>query len=95
MLREQQYKAALLYHTLEKSEKMSAFVQNPEFRSPSVITAVCAEPKKISEYFSEKLNIQVGSGYGTMKETQLRIANFPATSKEVVEMLCDAIEKLD
>jgi hypothetical protein len=29
-----------------------------------------------------------------MKETQLRIANFPATSKETVEMLCDAIENL-
>jgi phosphoserine aminotransferase len=94
MLREQQYKAALLYHTLDKSEKMSAFVKNPEFRSPTVINATCSEPKKISDFFSEKLNLQLGSGYGNMKETQLRIANFPATSKETVEMLCDAIENL-
>jgi phosphoserine aminotransferase len=35
----------------------------------------------------------VGSGYGKMKETQIRIANFPAVDLNQVQTLIDNLKK--
>ena len=35
----------------------------------------------------EKSGMVIGAGYGKMKETQIRIANFPAVDLEQVETL--------
>jgi phosphoserine aminotransferase len=37
----------------------------------------------------------VGSGYGPFKESQIRIANFPAVSLEQVETLIGELKKLE
>ena len=55
---------------------------------------VVAETKdpadKVISYLAER-KLQVGSGYGSFKNKQIRIANFPAHSKEQTEALADAI----
>jgi phosphoserine aminotransferase len=37
----------------------------------------------------------IGSGYGPAKDTQIRIANFPAVSLEQVEALIQEMKKLE
>jgi phosphoserine aminotransferase len=36
----------------------------------------------------------VGSGYGSFKDSQIRIANFPQHSKEDLERLIEAIDSI-
>lgn len=91
---ETEYKAALLYNTIEKHSSFSPFVKEEAYRSKTVIVAETKEPaEKVITYLGEK-NLQVGSGYGQFKNNQIRIANFPAHSKEQVETLADAIASM-
>jgi phosphoserine aminotransferase len=78
-------KAKLLYDFVDKSTQFTAFVE-PKWRSPTVATINCPNPKQVIEKLKEK-KIIIGSGYGDLKETQVRIALFPATSVADVEML--------
>jgi phosphoserine aminotransferase len=90
--RETDYKAAIIYHALEKSEWMSPFVKEKEFRSKTVIVADCGQhTEKVSAYLATK-GLYAGDGYGPAKKTQLRFANFPAHSKEQFELLTDSLE---
>jgi phosphoserine aminotransferase len=41
----------------------------------------------------EETGMVVGAGYGKMKETQIRIANFPAVDVSQVEALIDHLKK--
>lgn len=91
---ETEYKAALLYNTIEKNPLFEAFVKEKRYQSKTVIVAETKEPaEKIISYLNER-NLQVGSGYGSFKKNHIRIANFPAHSKEQIEGLVDAIEKI-
>lgn len=92
MMREQTYKANLLYHTLEKSSFLTPLVKNEKFRSPTVVVAECERAKDFIEKFAALHHVRVGSGYGNYKDKHIRIANFPAASKERIEMFCDCIE---
>ena len=47
--------------------------------------------EEVLSFFQSK-GLIVGKGYGDKKEHQIRIANFPAHSKEQVELLCDSLE---
>ena len=38
-----------------------------------------------------KKGMILGSGYGSMKKSQIRLANFPTHSKEQIEMLSDEL----
>lgn len=90
--RETDYKAAIVYQALEKSEWMSPFVKETEFRSKTVIVADCGEhTERISSHLATK-GLHAGDGYGPAKKTQLRFANFPAHSKEQFELLADTLE---
>lgn len=84
-------KAAIAYHNLQKhGDKFSLFVENPAHRSATVIVAnVLNRPAADFINFCKGQNIVVGSGYGNLKETQIRIANFPTHSKEVFLHLSD------
>jgi phosphoserine aminotransferase len=89
--KETEYKASLLYHTLDNHDKLGAFVANKSFRSKTVIVANSGEhTERITSKLIEN-GMQPGDGYGSAKKTQLRFANFPTHSKEQFELLVDCL----
>ena len=92
--KETEYKAAILYNTLETHPLLSPFVKGKGSQSKTVIVAHCGEHLSRVVNHLEQLGILPGDGYGELKKSQLRFANFPAHSKEQFEMLVDNLEKL-
>lgn len=91
---ETDYKAALLYHTLEASSIAKPFVVDKDIRSQTVIVAETGErTKAITEALQAK-GLYPGDGYGKAKATQLRFANFPTHSKEQYEYLVDTLASI-
>lgn len=91
--KETEYKATLLYQTIEKHPLLSAFVQEKKFQSKTVIVAQTgAHTKNLTSFLMSK-GIHPGDGYGASKASQLRFANFPAHSKEQYELLTDALSE--
>lgn len=89
--RETDYKAAILYQALDAHPLFKAFVKEPAHRSGTVMVAVTdAHTRALHQHLSAR-GLQPGDGYGAAKATQLRFANFPAHSKEHVELLVDAL----
>ncbi|MCP4456659.1 MAG: aminotransferase class V-fold PLP-dependent enzyme [Cytophagales bacterium] len=87
------YKAALLYQTLENHSKFSIAISEKKHQSKTTIVADCDDGNtRILDYLS-KQGMILGDGYGDKKDQQIRIANFPVHSKEQVELLCDSLEK--
>lgn len=87
-------KAKTLYDWLEKHPILKPFVKNPVDRSFTIIPIVLPEGKT-SKAIQEALkphNLGVGYGYGSFKETQIRIANFPQHSKEDVGRLIETFD---
>jgi phosphoserine aminotransferase len=87
-------KAKTIYNYLGQSKTFSPAVENPQHRSPTTIVANTSVPasevnKRLAEY-----DMAVGSGYGKYKESQIRIANFPAHSPEQVEALVAKLKEL-
>jgi phosphoserine aminotransferase len=73
-----------------KSEQLRLLIRNPDVRSHTVL-AVEATPAVI-----EKIKVQaarkgfvLGNGYGELKDTTFRIANFPALRKSEIARLID------
>jgi phosphoserine aminotransferase len=79
-------KAALLYNFLKTSDVYSIAVENEAHRSATVVVATVENPAEKIAALKEK-GLVIGSGYGSFKEKQVRIANFPATSAEQIEQL--------
>ncbi len=87
--RETDYKAALLYHTLENHPKLNCFVKEKKYRSKTIITAETVMPSnEIISTFAKKGMI-LGAGYDKYKFKHIRIGNYPAHSKEQIEILTD------
>ncbi len=92
--KETEYKAAVLYHALEKSSSLKPFVTDPELRSQTVVVAEVGERQaEIGKLLAEK-GFEPGDGYGVHKKHHLRFANFPTHSKEQYECLADVIAAL-
>ncbi len=89
--KETDIKAELLYNFANKSEFLSPFVTDTYHQSKTVV--VCNTTGASSELITKlkASDLILGSGYGNFKDSQVRIANFPAVSVENVELL---IEKL-
>jgi phosphoserine aminotransferase len=85
------YKAALLYQTIENHPKLEISIKNKAHRSKTTIVADCAMPNDALLSAMEAKGYIIGSGYGQRKDDQIRIANFPTHSKEQVEILCDSL----
>lgn len=81
-------KAAYLYNFFDNNPKYKPFIFNQQDRSQTVITITTGEnTKKITKLLKNK-GIVVGNGYGPLKEKQIRIANFPAVTKDdIVKLL--------
>ncbi|MGH7245877.1 MAG: aminotransferase class V-fold PLP-dependent enzyme [Candidatus Levyibacteriota bacterium] len=88
-------KAKLLYDYFDNQATWSAFVKEKAFRSPTVIVAEIGKKQKELKAFLAEKNCIVGSGYGPYKDTQIRIANFPAMAKKDIEKLIAALKAYD
>ncbi|MFB9863257.1 aminotransferase class V-fold PLP-dependent enzyme [Rufibacter immobilis] len=93
--KETEAKAEKVYSFLEESALFAPFVQEKAHRSPTVIVADVLE-KPAAEVISmlKAKGLVVGSGYGTFKEKQIRIANFPAVSERQIDDLVEALRLL-
>ncbi|MEQ8925122.1 MAG: aminotransferase class V-fold PLP-dependent enzyme [Fulvivirga sp.] len=92
---ETNYKHALLQHTINESPYLSHFVEKENNRSRTTAVAnTTIDAKLLTEALAKK-GLVIGSGYGTFKNSQIRIANFPTHSKEQIEMLSDQILSLN
>ncbi|WP_031526200.1 aminotransferase class V-fold PLP-dependent enzyme [Dyadobacter crusticola] len=94
MRKQTEQKAASIYKFIEKTAGFSAFVKEKAYRSQTVIVTDTELPSAdIIKNVKEK-GMVIGSGYGEFKASQLRIANFPATSAEEVDRLLHELGKL-
>ena len=92
--RETEYKASLLYHTLEEHPLFSPFVKEKEHRSKTVIVADTTHPSSDIISALRRDRVIIGSGYGEYRQKHVRIANFPTHSKEHMEALVDKINAI-
>jgi phosphoserine aminotransferase len=74
-----QQQAQSWYNQLDQSSTLQPLIKNPLVRSQTVV-AVSANNSlvKKSKTNAQKNGFQLGDGYGDLKETTFRIANFPA-----------------
>lgn len=90
---ETEYKAELLYKALAGHGKIKAFIKEKEFQSQTVIVADCGEETEALASWLRSHSLHAGSGYGKLKNRQLRFANFPTHSRESFEILSEKIMK--
>lgn len=90
--REIDYKSAILNRAIESHPQLHHFVKNEVHRSKTVKVMQTDFDSSILIDFLKKKNVHVGTGYGSYKSGQIRIANFPTHSKEQMEMLVDLLE---
>ncbi len=91
---ETETKAKMLYKFLEKQAGFAPFVRKEAHRSSTVIVAETEQPSKELIARLKAKGLVVGSGYGEFKDSQIRIANFPATSLEKTEELIEELGNL-
>jgi phosphoserine aminotransferase len=84
----------MLENTIAKTAKLRMLIQNPEARSSTVL-AITGREEMISEVkkSAEKEGMQMGGGYGPLKASSFRIANFPAISDSEFENLIGFLKK--
>ncbi len=89
--KETEYKAAILYQALEAHALINPSVLNKKDRSKTVIVAETgAHTERLTSHLQTH-GFSPGEGYGELRKSQLRFANFPAHSKEQFEGLVDAL----
>ncbi len=92
--KETEYKAAILYQALQFNKLANVFVKEEKFQSKTVIVADCGEnTQRITQLLQSK-GLYPGEGYGELKKSQLRFANFPTHSKEQYELLVDVLAEI-
>lgn len=89
--RETDYKAAIFYQALHNHPLINAFVKDTNDQSKTVMVADCGEHIEAVTQALLSNGLQAGEGYGALKKSQLRFANFPAHSKEQFELLVDTL----
>jgi phosphoserine aminotransferase len=88
-------KAKALYDFAQKSNQFEIFVENESHRSATVIVLNCKEnSSKVIQTLEAQTGMVVGAGYGKLKESQIRIANFPNVNFEQVQELIENLKKL-
>ncbi len=81
-------KAELLYQYLEQHPVLTPYIPHLTHRSPTVICAR-AEPADISALHTQAIShrMRLGAGYGELKTTTLRLANFPSITDADISAL--------
>lgn len=84
----------ILEDTIAKSEKLTMLVQNPSTRSKTVM-GISGKEEFIQavKKAAEKKGMQMGSGYGPLKPTSFRIANFPAITQDEFDQLINFLKE--
>lgn len=86
-------KAALINEYISTSKVFSFGVEDSRLRSMTTIVAnTTMLPGDVNKVL-EPFNMAIGAGYGPKKETQVRIANFPAHSVEEVTALVKVLKE--
>lgn len=86
-------KARMLYKFLDGSDAYEPFVQQERHRSQTVVVTSTKKPSADVIAAAKSQGMVIGSGYGKFKDSQIRIANFPATSAEQVDALIAQLQK--
>lgn len=89
---ETEEKASLLYTFFTESPKFSPLIKDTDHQSKTtIVVEVAGGSEALLKTLKEKGFI-VGSGYGKHKNDHIRIANFPAHTRESVEGLIDVLK---
>ncbi|WP_187260969.1 aminotransferase class V-fold PLP-dependent enzyme [Pontibacter beigongshangensis] len=91
---ETEAKAKLIYEYIASSGNFDIAVQNEVHRSVTTIIANTKVPASDVIKRLAPFDMAVGSGYGSYKESQIRIANFPAHSLSQVQALVYKLKEL-
>lgn len=91
--RQTEEKARLLYRFIESDERYTPFVKEEPHRSQTVVVANTKGTAKEVIARAKDAGMIVGSGYGKQKDSQIRIANFPAVSVEQTAQLIEVLKK--
>ncbi|MBD2703944.1 aminotransferase class V-fold PLP-dependent enzyme [Spirosoma sp. BT702] len=86
-------KARTIYKFLDSSDTYQSFVKQERHRSQTVVVATTQKPAAEVIAAAKMKHMIVGSGYGKFKESQIRIANFPATSAEQISALIEQLKQ--
>ena len=92
---ETKQKARMLYDYLDYSALFQPAVKEVQHQSATVVVADCKIESALVVDRMRQKNLIIGPGYGAKKESQIRIANFPATSFEEIETLLQALKELE
>ncbi|WP_128546023.1 aminotransferase class V-fold PLP-dependent enzyme [Larkinella soli] len=92
--KETEEKAKSLYKFIENHPLFEPFVKEERHRSRTVVVATTKKPSSEIIAKVKESGMVIGSGYGQFKDSQIRIANFPATSAGQVGRLIDVLGKL-
>lgn len=85
-------KAQMLYTCLDQSKKCHAFVKESVWRSDTVITVDAgANTNRIVDELTDN-HLIVGQGYGALKDTQFRVANFFSHTLEDFRKICSILD---
>jgi len=90
--KETELKANLLYNFIDKHDGFSLFVKEKSQRSQTVVVTNTTLPSANIIKVAKEKGMVVGSGYGQFKSSQIRIANFPATSVAQIEELISVLQ---
>ena len=92
MLVEMLFKAKLLYDAVSNSPLMVPCVENIAVRSQTVIVANTKAGSKEIIQACKARGLIIASGYGSHKEDQVRIGNFPSHARDDVATLASLIQ---
>ena len=93
--KETDIKAKLLKDYIGQCSFLDYGVAEPKHRSQTVIVANTTIPASELNTKLAQYNLEIGAGYGKNKITQIRIANFPAHSIEIIEKLIAAFKDIE
>ena len=80
----------VLEQTIETSATFQLLVDNPSTRSTTVAAIVASEPEIVAvKKAAELVGVQLGGGYGPLKASSFRVANFPAITDEEFGRMVD------
>lgn len=88
-------KAKMLYDYMEHSDLFQPAVKEVAHRSATVLVANSRIESAVVVDRMRQKNLIIGPGYGEKKDSQIRIANFPATSIDEIEVLLTALQELE
>lgn len=84
---ETEVKSKMLYDFFDQHKSLKPFVTDPSDRSKTIININTGGKQKHVKKMLSDNGIIVGSGYGVLKDSQIRIANFPMHKIEDVKKI--------